>query len=109
MHQVQDEELEQTWGTEGAETIGEAMPESNGIADKEEVEKRLIMQSTDSEVSKVIEASEDKELAHTSGMKGAQTGKPIPIRMHNKPKKAQDHMVAPEGMKKSFYSLLLLH
>ena len=37
----------------------------------------------------------------------AQTGKPI--RLHNKPKKAQDYVVAPEGTDKSFYALVLLH
>ena len=54
-----------------------------------------------------MEATEDKELPQTSSMEGAQTGKPI--RLHNKPKKAQGYVVAPEGTDKSFYALLLLH
>ena len=54
-----------------------------------------------------MDASEDRELELTSRMEGAHTGKPI--RLHNKPKKAQDYVVAPEGTDKSFYALLLLH
>ena len=73
MQPAQDEELAQKFGAVGAETIGETVPESNGIAEKEEVEKKHSMQSTDSEVSEVTEALEDEELAHTSGTKGAQT------------------------------------
>mgnify|MGYP000848332217 CR=1 FL=1 len=54
-----------------------------------------------------MDATKDRELELTSGMEGAHTGKPI--RLHNKPKKAQDYVVAPEGTDKSFYALLLLH
>ena len=54
-----------------------------------------------------MDAAEDRELELTSGMEGAHAGKPI--RLHNKPKKAQDYVVAPEGTDKSFYALLLLH
>ncbi|KAE8787310.1 hypothetical protein D1007_38706 [Hordeum vulgare] len=130
MHQVQDEELEQTWGTEGAETIGDNLVDSNGIAGKDELEENKSMQSTDSglsevteeltdnETSKPMEACGDEELEQMSGMERAeiigdklsmpaQTWKPI--RLHNKPKKAQDYVVAPEGTDKSFYALVLLH
>lgn len=65
-----------------------------------------------------MEACGDEELEQTSGREGAeiigdklpmpaQTWKPI--RLHNKPKKAQDYVVAPEGTDKSFYALVLLH
>ena len=54
---AQDEELAQTLGTEGAETIWDTLVESNGIANTEEVEKKQSTQSTDSEVSEVTEAS----------------------------------------------------
>ncbi|KAE8813063.1 hypothetical protein D1007_09827 [Hordeum vulgare] len=130
MHQVQDEELEQTWGTEGAETIGDNLADSNGIAGKDELEENKSTQSTDSglsevteeltdnETSKQMEACGDEELEQTSDREGAeiigdklpmpaQTWKPI--RLHNKPKKAQDYVVASEGMDKSFYALVLLH
>ncbi|KAE8770082.1 hypothetical protein D1007_58228 [Hordeum vulgare] len=130
MHQVQDEELEQTWGTEGAETIGDKLADSNGIAGKDELEENKSTQSTDSglsevteeltdnETSKQMEACGDEELEQTSGREGAeiigdklpmpaQTWKPI--RLHNKPKKAQDYVVAREGTDKSFYALVLLH
>ena len=56
MQSARDEELAQTFGTEGADTIGDTMRESNGPADKE-VEKKQSTQSSDSEDSKVIEAS----------------------------------------------------
>ena len=59
------------------------------------------------ERSEQMVADEDEDLAQMSGMKGPQTGKPI--RLHNKPKKAPDYVVAPEGTDKSFYALLLLH
>ncbi|XP_044947631.1 uncharacterized protein LOC123396939 [Hordeum vulgare subsp. vulgare] len=130
MHQVQDEELEQTWGTEGAETIGDNLADSNGIAGKDELEENKSTQSTDSglsevteeltdnETSKQTEACGDEELEQTSGREGAeiigdklpmpaQTWKPIGL--HNKPKKARDYVVAPEGTDKSFYALVLLH
>ena len=65
-----------------------------------------------------MDAPKDEEFEQMSGREGAeiivhklampvQTGKPI--RLHNKPKKAQDYVVAPEGTDKSFYALLLLH
>lgn len=57
MHQVQDEELEQTWGTEGAETIGDNLADSNGIAGKDELEENKSTQSTDSGLSEVTEVS----------------------------------------------------
>ncbi|KAE8813666.1 hypothetical protein D1007_09170 [Hordeum vulgare] len=131
MHQVQDEELEQTWGTKGAETIWDNLADSNGIAGKDELEENKSTQSTDdsglsevteeltdNETSKPMEACGDEELEQTSGMEraeiigdklpmGAQTWKPI--RLHNKPKKAQHYVVAPEGTVKSFYALVLLH
>lgn len=73
---------------------------------------------TDNETSKQMEACGDEELEQTSGRERAeiigdklpmpaQTWKPI--RLHNKPKKAQDYVVAPEGTDKSFYALVLLH
>ncbi|KAE8814830.1 hypothetical protein D1007_07841 [Hordeum vulgare] len=40
MHQAQDEELTQTRGTEGAETIGDKLADSNGIAVKDELEEK---------------------------------------------------------------------
>ncbi|KAE8806793.1 hypothetical protein D1007_16878 [Hordeum vulgare] len=130
MHQAQDEELAHTWGTEGAETIGDKLADSNGIVGKDELEENKSTQSTDSELSEVIEeltdnetskqmeACGDEELEQTSGREGAeiigdtlpmpaQTWKPI--RLHNKPKKAQDYVVAPEGTDKSFYALVLLY
>ncbi|KAE8777849.1 hypothetical protein D1007_49350 [Hordeum vulgare] len=130
MHQAQDEELAQTWCTEGAQTIGDKMADSNGIAGKDELEENKSTQSTNSELSEVteeltdnetskqMEACGDEELEQTSGREGAeiigdklrmpaQTWKPI--RLHNKPKKAQDYVVAPEGTDKSFYALVLLH
>ena len=54
---AQDEELAQTLGTEGAETIGDTLAESNGIANTEEVEKKKSTQSIDSEVSEVTQTS----------------------------------------------------
>ena len=65
-----------------------------------------------------MEAPKDEELEQMSGMEQAeiigdklampaQTGKRI--RLHNKPKKAQDYVVPPKGTKKSFYALFLLH
>ncbi|KAE8769945.1 hypothetical protein D1007_58384 [Hordeum vulgare] len=116
MHQAQDEELAQTWGTEGAETIGDKLADSNGIADKDELEENKSTQSTDSklsevteeltdnETSKQMEACGDEELEQTSDKEGAeiigdklpmpaQTWKPI--RLHNKPKKAQDYVITP--------------
>ena len=65
-----------------------------------------------------MDAPKDEELEQTSGREGTeiivhklampvQTGKPV--RLHNKPKKAQDYVVAPEGTDKSFYALLLLN
>lgn len=73
---------------------------------------------TDNETSKPMEACGDEELEQTSDMEwaeiigdklpmGVQTWKPI--RLHNKPKKAQHYVVAPEGTVKSFYALVLLH
>jgi hypothetical protein len=52
-------------------------------------------------------AAQNAELAQTSGMEGPETegdklSMPaqiqIPMRQHNKPKRAQDYVVAPEGM-----------
>ena len=56
MQLAQDEELAQTFGIEGANTIGDTMRESNETADKE-VEKTQSTQSSDSEDSEVTEAS----------------------------------------------------
>ncbi|KAE8793568.1 hypothetical protein D1007_31853 [Hordeum vulgare] len=61
MHQVQDEELEQTWGTEGVETIGDNLADSNGIAGKDELEENKSTQSTDSGLSEVTEELTDNE------------------------------------------------
>ena len=57
MQPDQDEELAQTFGTKGTETIGDKLAESNGIANKYEVEKEKSTQDTDSEVSEVTQAS----------------------------------------------------
>ena len=57
MQPDQDEELAQTFGTKGTETIGGKLAESNGIANKYEVEKEKSTQDTDSEVSEVTQAS----------------------------------------------------
>lgn len=51
MQPAQDNELAQTFDTKGAETVGDKLAESNGIADKDEVEKKKSTQSTDSEVT----------------------------------------------------------
>ena len=40
MQPDQDEQLAQTFGTKGTETIGDKLAESNGIADKDEVQKK---------------------------------------------------------------------
>ena len=57
MQPAQDNELAQTFDTEGAETIGDKLAESNGIANKDELDKEKSTQDTDSEVSKVTHAS----------------------------------------------------
>lgn len=49
MQPAQDNELAQTSDTEGAETVGDKLAELNGIADKDEVEKKKSTRSTDSE------------------------------------------------------------
>lgn len=51
MQPAQDNELAQTSDTEGAETVGDKLAELNGIADKDEVEKKKSTRSTDSEVT----------------------------------------------------------
>ena len=51
MQPAQDKELAQTSDTEGAETVGDKLAELNGIADKDEVEKKKSTRSTDSEVT----------------------------------------------------------
>ena len=51
MQPTQDNELAQTFDTEGAETVGDKLAELNGIADKDEVEKKKSTQSTDSKVT----------------------------------------------------------
>ena len=56
MQSARDEELAQTFGTKGADTIGDTMRESNGTADKE-VKKKQSTQSSDSEDSEVTEVS----------------------------------------------------
>ncbi|KAE8787364.1 hypothetical protein D1007_38681 [Hordeum vulgare] len=58
MHQVQDEELEQTWGTKGAETIGDNLADSNGIAGKDELKENKSTQSTDSGLSEELTDNE---------------------------------------------------
>ncbi|KAE8805964.1 hypothetical protein D1007_17875 [Hordeum vulgare] len=121
---TQDIELAQMFDTEWGETIGDNLADSNVRAGKDEEEKKKSTQSThseeltDNETSKPMEACGDEELEQTSGREraeiigdklpmGAQTWKPI--RLHNKPKKAQHYVVAPEGTVKSFYALVLLH
>ncbi|KAE8777490.1 hypothetical protein D1007_49721 [Hordeum vulgare] len=61
MHQVQDEELKQTSGTEGAETIGDNLADSNGIAGKDELEENKSTQSTDFGLSEVREELTENE------------------------------------------------
>lgn len=56
MQSALDEELAQTFGTEGADTLGDTLRESNGTADKE-VEKKQSTHSSDSEDFEVTEAS----------------------------------------------------
>ena len=51
MQPAQDNELAQTFDTEGAETVGDKLAELNGIANKDEVEKKKSTRSTDSEVT----------------------------------------------------------
>ena len=51
------QELEQTWGTEGAETIWDNLADSNGIAGKDELEENKSTQCTDSGLSEVTEVS----------------------------------------------------
>ena len=51
MQPAQDNELAQTFDTEGAETVGGKLAELNGIANKDEVEKKKSTRSTDSEVT----------------------------------------------------------
>ena len=48
----QDEQLAQTFGTKGTETIGDKLADSTRIADKYGVENEKSTQDTDSEVSK---------------------------------------------------------
>ena len=50
MQPTQDDELAQRFNTEGGETIGDKLAESNEIADKGEVEKKKNTWSTGSEV-----------------------------------------------------------
>ena len=57
MQPTQNDELAQRFNTEGGETIGDKLAESNGIANKDEVEKEKSTQDTDSEVSEVTQAS----------------------------------------------------
>ena len=51
MQPDQDEQLAQTFGTKGTETIGDKLADSTGIADKDGVEKNESTQSTNSEVT----------------------------------------------------------
>ena len=57
MQPAHEDKLAQTFGTEGAETIGGKLAESNGIANKYEVEKEKSTHDTDSKVSEVTQAS----------------------------------------------------
>ena len=57
MQPAHEDKLAQTFGTEGAETIGGKLAESNGIANIDEVEKEKSTQDTDSEVSEVTQTS----------------------------------------------------
>ena len=50
MQPTQDDELAQRFNTEGGETIGDKLAESNGIADKDEVQKKKISWFTESKV-----------------------------------------------------------
>ena len=51
MQPDQDEQLAQTFGTKGTETIGDKLADSTRIADKDGVEKNESTQSTNSEVT----------------------------------------------------------
>ena len=51
MQPDQDEQLAQTFGTKGTETIGDKLTDSTGIADKYGVEKKKSTQSTNFEVT----------------------------------------------------------
>ena len=57
MQPAQNKVLAQTSGTQGAETIGDRLAESNGIADKDGVKKKKSTQSTDFGLSEVREVS----------------------------------------------------
>jgi hypothetical protein len=57
---------------------------------------------TYNQTSEHMLAAQNAELAQTSCIEGDKLSTPvqiqIPMRRHNKPKRAQDYVVAPEGM-----------
>ncbi|KAE8820490.1 hypothetical protein D1007_01638 [Hordeum vulgare] len=79
MQPTQDNELAQTFDTEGAETIGDKLADSNVRADKDEADKKKSTPSTHSEeltfkeTSEQMQKAQDEELAHTRGTEGAET------------------------------------
>lgn len=64
MQPAQEDKLSQTFRTKGAETIGGKQAESNGIAEKDEVEKEKSTQYTNSKVSEVTHASFLLQICH---------------------------------------------